>query len=219
MARALAAGSTPRTRLRRRPDRGAYDFAALAAVLDAQPLVHVGYLLEGQPFVTPTLQWREGERVYWHGSAASRMLKAVAGQPVCLTVSLWDGLVLARSGFHHSVNYRSAMLFGAAEVVTDTAAKERHLEAFMERLFPGRWAELRPMTTKELKATSVLSMPIAEGAVKVRRGGPKDDEEDYGHPVWAGLVPLSIAVGAPADDGRLAPGVGLPDYLRRLSLG
>ena len=219
MPRTAAAGSTPRTRLRRRPDRGAYDFAALAAVLDAQPLVHVGYLLEGRPFVTPTLQWREGERVYWHGSAASRMLKAIAGQPVCLTVSLWDGLVLARSGFNHSVNYRSAMLFGEAEVVTDAAAKERHLEAFMERLFPGRWAELRPMTAKEVKATSVLSMPIAEGAVKVRSGGPKDDEADYGHPVWAGLLPLSTAVGAPEDDGRLAPGVGLPDYLRRLSLG
>ena len=118
-----------------------------------------------------------------------------------------------------SVNYRSAMLFGEAEVVTDAAAKERHLEAFMERLFPGRWAELRPMTAKEVKATSVLSMPIAEGAVKVRSGGPKDDEADYGHPVWAGLLPLSTAVGAPEDDGRLAPGVGLPDYLRRLSLG
>src|SRR5690606_17039102 len=104
MPRALPPGATPRSRLRRRPDRGAYDFTALAAVLDAQPLVHVGYLLQGRPFVTPTLQWREGERVYWHGSAASRMLKAVAGQPVCLTVSLWDGLVLARSGFNHSVN-------------------------------------------------------------------------------------------------------------------
>ncbi len=214
-----APGATPRTRLRRRPDRGAYDFAALAALLDAQPLAHVGYLHEGFPLVTPTLQWREGERVYWHGSAASRMLKASVDQPVCLTVSLWDGLVLARSGFNHSANYRSAMLFGRAEMVTDAAAKSAHLEAFMERLFPGRWADLRPMTSKELKATTLLSIPIAEGAAKVRSGGPKDDPADYDHPVWAGEVPLSLTIGQPRDDGRLQPGVSLPDYLKRLRLG
>lgn len=212
-------GATPRSRLRRRPDRGAYDFAALAAVLDAQPLAHVGYLLDGQPFVTPTLQWREGERVYWHGSAASRMLKAVAGAPVCLTVSLFDAFVMARSAFNHSVNYRSVMLFGKAETITDTAAKARHLETFVDTLWPGRWAELRPMTTKEVKATSVLSMPIAEGAAKVRGGPPKDDAADYDQPVWAGLLPLATTVGAPQDDGRLLPGVTLPDYLRAFRVG
>ena len=212
-------GSTPLTRLRRRPDRGAYDFASLAAILDAQPLAHVGYVIDGQPLVTPTLQWREGERVYWHGSAASRMLKAVAGARVCLTVALFDAFVLARSAFNHSVNYRSAMLFGRAEPVTDAKAKARHLETFVERHWPGRWAELRPMTAKEVKATAVLSMPIAEGAAKVRSGPPKDDAADYGQPVWAGLLPLSTVVGPPQDDGRLAPGIGLPDYLRRFRLG
>jgi nitroimidazol reductase NimA-like FMN-containing flavoprotein (pyridoxamine 5'-phosphate oxidase superfamily) len=214
-----AQGATPRSRLRRRPDRGAYDFAALAAVLDAQPLAHVGYLLDGQPFVTPTLQWREGERVYWHGSAASRMLKAVAGAPVCLTVSLFDAFVLARSAFNHSVNYRSAMLFGTAEVVTDGAAKARHLETFVESLWPGRWQELRPMTAKEVKATSIVSMPILEGAAKVRSGPPKDDDADYAQPVWAGLLPLHTAIGTPQDDGRLLPGVTLPDYLENFRIG
>lgn len=214
-----APGSTPRTRLRRRPDRGAYDFAALAAILDAQPLANVGYVIDGQPFVTPTLQWREGERVYWHGSAASRMLKAVAGAPVCLTVALFDAFVMARSAFNHSVNYRSVMLFGKAEPVTDAKAKARHLETFVEGLWPGRWAELRPMTAKEVKATAVLSMPIVEGAAKVRSGPPKDDAEDYETPVWAGLLPLSVQVGQPQDDGRLLPGVGLPDYLTRFRIG
>jgi len=214
-----ADGATARTRLRRRPDRGAYDFDALAAVLDAQPLAHVGYLIDGHPFVTPTLQWREERRVYWHGSAASRMLKASAGASVCLTVSLFDAFVLARSGFNHSVNYRSAMLFGRAEIVTDPDAKAAHLRAMVERLFPGRWESLRPMTRKELMASSVLSMAIEEGAAKVRSGGPKDDAADYDHPVWAGLLPLRLAVGQPEDDGRLLPGVTPPDYLRRVSFG
>ncbi|HKY95628.1 MAG TPA: pyridoxamine 5'-phosphate oxidase family protein [Kiloniellales bacterium] len=214
-----ASGSTPRTRLRRRPDRGAYDFAALAAVLDAQPLAHVGYLIEGRPFVTPTLQWREGERVYWHGSAASRMLKSAAGAEVCLTVSLFDGFVLARSAFNHSVNYRSAMLFGRAELVTDAAAKARHLETFVNRLFPGRWDELRPMTAKEAKATTVLTLPIVEGAAKVRSAPPKDDAEDYAQQVWAGVLPLSVTVGMPQDDGRLLPGVAVPEYLKTFKLG
>ena len=214
-----APGSTPRTRLRRRPDRGAYDFEALCAILDKQPLAHVGYLMDGHPFVTPTLQWREGERVYWHGSAASRMLKANAGNPVCVSVTLFDAFVMARSAFNHSANYRSVMLFGQAEVVTDSAAKARHLETFVNSLFPGRWEELRPMTAKEVKATTVLSLPIIEGSAKVRSGPPKDDAEDYDQRVWAGLLPLRTAVGMPQDDGRLLPGVPVPEYLKTFRIG
>lgn len=214
-----APGSTPLTRLRRRPDRGAYDFESLAAVLDAQPLAHVGYVLDGRPLVTPTLQWREGRHVYWHGSAASRMLRASEGAPVCLTVSLFDGLVLARSGFNHSANYRSAMLFGEAFAVTDPAEKEARLKAFMEALYPGRWDRLRPMTAKELKATTVLGLEIKEGAVKVRATGAKDDEEDYAHPVWAGVLPIRMTLGAPEDDERLLPGMKRPAYLKRLKIG
>jgi len=219
MPRSATPGATPRTRLRRRPDRGAYDFDALAAILDKQPLAYVGYLIEGRPFVTPTLQWREGERVYWHGSAASRMLKAATGAEVCLTVALFDAFVMARSAFNHSVNYRSVMLFGRAEIVTDAAAKARHLETFVNGLFPGRWDELRPMTAKEAKATTVLSLPIVEGAAKVRSGPPKDDAEDYDQRVWAGLLPLRTAVGLPQDDGRLLPGVAVPEYLKSFRIG
>ena len=216
---AVAAKATPLTRLRRRPDRGAYDFAALAAVLDAQPLAHVGYVIEGQPLVTPTLQWREDDRVYWHGSAASRMLKSAAGAPVCLTVSLLDGFVMARSAFNHSVNYRSAMLFGRAELVTDPAAKALHLERMVEGLFPGRWNQLRPMTAKELKATAVLSMAIDLGSAKLRQGPPKDEGADLEQPVWAGVLPVRLVTGAPEDDGKLKPGVTLPDYVARFSFG
>ena len=192
---------TERTRLRRLRAKAAYDAATIHAILDAQPLAHIGHLIDGAPAVTPTLQWREGERVYWHGSSASRMIRAAAGQPVCLTVTRLDGLVLARSGLEHSVNFRSVMVFGIAEAVTDPAAKARHLEVMVDQMFPDRWRQLRPMTRQELKATAVLSLPISEASAKVGAGMPTDLPEDSDWPVWAGIVPLSQTLGKAVPDG------------------
>ena len=211
---------TERTRLRRQHERGRFDKETLHAILDAGLLCHVGYVVDGAPFVTPTLYWREGDRVYWHGSSASRMLRHQAGgAPVCLTVSHLDGIVLARSGFHHSINYRSVMLFGSAHRVTGAAAKERHLRVFMEQLYPGRWDELRPLNAQETKATKVLGMDIDEASAKVRAGPPIDDEEDYALPIWAGVVPVRTVIGKPVPDPRLRAGVAEPDNLRNQVLG
>jgi len=184
------------------------------AILDAGFLAHVGYVIDGQPYVTPTSYWRHGETLYWHGSSASRMLRAVQGGiSVCLTVAYLDGLVLARSGFNHSINYRSVMVFGEGELVAGAKAKLDALEHFMERLYPGRWAELRAPTAQELKATTVLRMPLAEAVAKVRQGPPLDDEGDLDAPVWAGVVPVAIAVGTPIGDGVHASATRLPTYL------
>ena len=190
---------SPRTRLRRLHEKAAYDFDAIAAVLDAQPLAHIAHLLDGAPRVTPTLQWREGDRVYWHGSSASRMIRAATGAQVCLAVTSLDGLVLARSGFEHSVQFRSVMIFGRAEPVTGRA-KTRHLEAMMEGMFPGRWPRLRPMTAQELKATAILSLPIDEASAKLAPGGPDDPPPDRAWPVWAGHVPVRTVLGEPVAD-------------------
>ncbi len=192
---------TPRTRVKRLHEKAAYDADTIKAVLDAQPLAHIGHLIDGAPAVTPTLHWREGDRVYWHGSAASRMIKAATGQPVCLTVTLLDGLVLARSGLEHSVNFRSVMVFGVAEAVTDQAAKARHLEVMMEQMYPGRWAQLRPMTAQELKATAVLSLPISEASAKIGAGMPTDPPGDMDWPVWAGLVGIRQVLDDAQPDG------------------
>jgi nitroimidazol reductase NimA-like FMN-containing flavoprotein (pyridoxamine 5'-phosphate oxidase superfamily) len=201
-----------RTRVRRMPTRGAYDRAAIDAILDAGLMCHVAYVVDGQPYVTPTAHWRDGDHVYWHGSSASRMLRTqVGGAPVCLTVSLLDGLVLARSGFHHSMNYRSVMALGQAEQVQETDAKLHALKAFMDRLVPGRWEQLRPPTTQELKATTILRLALDEASAKIRTGPPVDDEEDYALPVWAGVLPLTLSAGAPIADPRMAPGTALPD--------
>ena len=209
---------TARTRIRRLPARARYDRRSVHAVLDAGFVCHVGYVIDGHPYVTATSYWREGDHVYWHGSSASRMLRTLkAGVPVCLNVSLIDGLVLARSGFHHSVNYRTAMLFGTAEPVTDPAEKLEALRAFTERLFPGRWAELRPVKAQELKATTVLRMEIAEAVAKVRTGPPVDDEEDYALDTWAGVVPLRLAAMTPEPDPRMAENVEIPDHIRALA--
>jgi len=207
---------TPRSRVKRLPARGRYDFDTVAAILDSGFLCHVGYVIDGKPYVTPTNYWREGDQVYWHGSSASRMLQTLEdGVDCCLTVSLVDGLVLARSAFHHSINYRSVMLFGRAQKVEDPAAKCKALENFVEHMYPGRWKDLRPVTEQELKATTVLHMPIEEGAAKIRTGQPVDDEADYGWPVWAGIVPVQQVARAPVPDPRLAAGVASPDYLSR----
>lgn len=208
-----------RTRLRRAHELGRYDRASIDAILDAMPLCHVGYVLDGAPVVTPTLQWREGDRVFWHGSSASRFLARAAGAQVCLTVSIFDGMVLARSAFNHSVNYRSVMLFGTATVIEDPTVKAQHLETFLEATFPGRWRELRPMSQQELKATAVLSMPIVEASAKVSAGMPSDEAGDYHWPVWAGVVPVTLVTGAPQDDGRLLPGIAVPDYVKRWRIG
>jgi hypothetical protein len=198
------------TRLRRMGERGAHDLDAIAAILDAAPMCHVGHVVKGRPVVIPTLHWREGTSVYFHGSAASRMLETGAESEVCLTASIMDGWVLARSGFHHSINYRSAMVFGRPHAVSDPAEKERALTAFMEHFFPGRWAQLRPATAKELKSTMILGLPITEASAKIRTGMPKDDEADMGWPVWAGIVPLRCQAGEPEPDAGLDPALAPP---------
>lgn len=192
---------TGRTRLRRLNEKAAYDPATIHAILDAQPLAHIGHLIDGAPAVTPTLQWREGDRVYWHGSSASRMIRAALGHPVCLSVTLLDGLVLARSGLEHSVNFRSVMVFGVAEPVTDPKARTRHLEVMMEQMFPARWPQLRPMTAQELKATAVLTLPLTEASAKIGQGMPTDPAEDRDWPVWAGVLPVVQTLGPPQPDG------------------
>ena len=208
-----------RVRVKRNPVRAVYDREAVHAVLDAMPVCHVGYVVDGEPYVTPTLQWREGDRVYWHGSSASRALKQSVGAEVCLTVSILDGMVMARSAFHHSVNYRAVMIKGVAEKVGDAKAKARHLETMVEQFFPGRWAMLREMTAKELKATTVLSMPITEASAKIRSGMPVDDEEDYALPIWAGVIPVKLQVLPPEDDPRNLPGISAPDHVHAFTIG
>jgi hypothetical protein len=206
--------ASTRTRVKRLPKRGHYDAETIYKILDAGFICHVGYVIEGQPYVTPTSYWRRGGHVYWHGSHASRMLKQVAGAPVCLTVTHVDGLVLARSGFHSSINYRSAMLFGTARTVDAEQDKLQALQDFAEHLYPGRWRELRAPTRKELRATTVVTMQIDEASAKIRTGPPIDDDDDYALPIWAGVVPLALTRGKPQDDGRLAAGVTLPRYLK-----
>ncbi len=175
---------TDRTRVRRLPKRGRYERAVVDAILDAAVVGHIGWVLDGQPFSTPTSVWRQGDRLYWHGSAASRMLRATDGQPVCVTVTHLDGMVLARSGFNHSVNYRSVMALGTAHLVTDASEVDQALEAFIEHLYPGRWSQLRPMTAQERKATSVMWMDLDEASAKVRDDLNHDDPGDETWPAW-----------------------------------
>lgn len=205
---------TPRARVRRRHDRGRYDRDTIYAILDAALLCHVGYVIDGLPYVTPTLFWREGERLYWHGSSASRMLRnQTQGIPVCVTVSHVDGLVVARSGFHHSLNYRAVMAFGSAAIVADDEIKTAALNGFVDRLYPGRNRQIRSILPQELKATTLMSMVIDEASAKVRTGGPIDDETDYALDCWAGVVPIETRVGAAIPDERLKPGIPALDGL------
>jgi uncharacterized protein len=215
-------GTAPseRTRVRRMHERGHYEREAIYAILDAGLLCHVGYVAEGQPYVTPTAHWREGDHLYWHGSSASRMLRAQgAGVPVCVTVTLLDGIVFARSGFHHSMNYRSVMALGTAEMVEAPEAKLAALEAFTDRVAPGRWGEIRPPSVQELKATTIMRLALDEASAKVRTGPPGDDEADYALPCWAGVLPITMRPGMPEPDPRLKPGTAVPDYLGTLRLG
>jgi uncharacterized protein len=199
---------SPRTRVRRVHERGRYDRETVFAILDAAMMCHIGYVIDGQPYVTPTLFWREGEKLYWHGSSASRMLRnQSAGIPVCLTVTHVDGLVVARSGFHHSLNYRAVMAFGMAAKVEDPEEKEAGLNAFVDRVYPGRTKLIRGINGQELKATTLMGMTIEEASAKLRTGGPVDDEEDYTADCWAGVIPVTPVIGAPVADPRLKAGV------------
>ncbi|MEZ5832552.1 MAG: pyridoxamine 5'-phosphate oxidase family protein [Dongiaceae bacterium] len=211
---------TQRSKVKRLHERGRYDEESVFAILDAGLIAHIGYVIDGQPYVTPTAYWRRGRTLYWHGSSASRMLRAQKeGIPVCVTVSLLDGLVVARSGFHHSINYRAVMAFGRARIVEDPKEKEAELDTFIERIYPGHVASLRPINPQELKATTLLSMEIEEASAKVRTGEPKDDEEDYALDIWAGVIPIRQVVGAVEADPRLKPGVALPKHLKRFASG
>jgi len=206
---------TERSRIRRMHERGSHRHSAAHAVLDAAPMCHVGYVIDGEPYVTPTIHWRDGNRVYWHGSSASRFLRKVNGQRACLTVSLMDGYVLARSAFNHSVNYRSAMVFGRAQSLADPDEIAAALRHMVDDLFPGRWETLRPMSAQELKASTVIWMDIEEASVKERAAPPGDDDE-AGFPVWAGVLPMATTL-LPAEP---APGphtdLPLPEDLARL---
>jgi uncharacterized protein len=209
---------TPRTRLVREADRAVYDREAAYRILDEGFLCHVGFVVDGQPFVIPTSYGRKHESLYIHGSAASRMLRQMKESvPVCITVTLLDGLVLARSIFNHSMNYRSVVVLGKATLVDDPTEKTEALRLLSEHIIPGRWADSRQPNERELKATSVLRVPIEEFSAKVRQGPAVDDEEDYSFPTWAGVVPLEMVAGKPIDDARLPAGRDVPAYAKNYS--
>ncbi len=207
------------TRARRLHHKATQDRAVIDAILDAMPVAHVGHLVGDQPVVTPTLQWRMGDRVFWHGSSASRMIRRAGGTKVCLTVTLTDGMVLARSGLEHSVNYRSVMVFGEARAVQGPDAKTRALKVMMDRMFPGRWDALRPMTAQELKATAILSLPLTQASAKISAGPPTDPPEDVTWPVWAGILPVRLMMDPPEPAPDLAPGLSVPDHASAYRLG
>jgi nitroimidazol reductase NimA-like FMN-containing flavoprotein (pyridoxamine 5'-phosphate oxidase superfamily) len=203
---------TERTRVRRLPERGVYDRAAVHAILDEGFLCHVAFVIDGQPYALPTGYARVGETVYLHGSSGSR-LGLRPGMPVCITVTLLDGLVLARAAFHHSFNYRSAMVLGRTRLVTNPKEKDEALSALVEHIVPGRGADVRPGSDKEAAATAVLAVPLEEASAKVRCGDVSDDEEDYSLPVWAGVLPLALVPGGPVPDARLDPAITVPPYI------
>ncbi|MEO8043094.1 MAG: pyridoxamine 5'-phosphate oxidase family protein [Acidobacteriota bacterium] len=205
---------TERTTVKRLPKRGNYDRDTINSILDEGFICHVGFVLDGQPYVIPTGYARVGDDLYIHGSAASRMLRNLSqGVEVCITVTLIDGLVLARSAFHHSMNYRSVVILGKAELVSDDDEKNRALEALTEHIVPGRWADVRWPSELELKSTTVLKLAIDEASAKIRTGAPIDDEEDYSMDVWAGVLPLNLETANAIDDERLKPGINVPRYV------
>ena len=209
---------TPRTRVVREPQRAVYDRDVLNRILDEGFICHVGFAVDGQPFVIPTSYGRHEDILYIHGSAASRMLRNVSGGiPVCVTVTLLDGLVLARSIFNHSMNYRSVVVLGTGTGIEDPEEKLAALRLLSEHIVPGRWEEARQPNEKELKATTIIRVPIREFSAKVREGPVVDDEEDYAFPVWAGLLPLKIVPGDPIRDSRVFEGIDVPDYVKSYS--
>ncbi len=210
---------TERSRLRRKSERGYYDRETIDAILDAMPMCHVGYVIDGSPVVMPSFQWRECDHVYWHASNAGRGLKAAEGSSVCLTVTLLDGLVLARTGLNHSANTRSVMIFGQPHKITDPARKAELLNGMIDAFYPGRSAILRPMSDSDIKQTGLLSLPIEEASAKIRTGGPIDEDEDYDLPIWAGTVPIKMQMMPAIPDLRNHDGVEMPEHVTALKLG
>jgi uncharacterized protein len=209
---------TARTRVVREPQRAVYDRSVVNQILDEGFICHLGFNVEGQPYVIPTSYARDNDLLYVHGSAASRMLrKAADGIPVCLTVTLLDGLVLARSIFNHSMNYRSVVVLGVTTLIEDREEKLAALQKLSEHILPGRWKETRQPNEQELKATSILQLPIEEFSAKVRQGPVIDDEEDYSFPTWAGIIPLAMVSSPPLDDSRLLAGITTPGYAKNYS--
>jgi uncharacterized protein len=209
-----------RTKLKRLPKRGHFDRDTVYGILDEGFICHVGFAPEGQPFVIPTGYARADDKLYIHGSQASRMLRTLSGGvEVCVTVTIIDGLVLARSAFHHSMNYRSVVIFGRATLVEDREEKNAALLALSEHFIRGRWADVREPTEQELIQTTVLSLPLTEASAKIRTGPPLDDEEDYAMNVWAGVVPLKLVAGEPIKDPRLPEGIEVPEYARNYRRG
>jgi nitroimidazol reductase NimA-like FMN-containing flavoprotein (pyridoxamine 5'-phosphate oxidase superfamily) len=209
-----------RNRVRRKPDRGRFDKATVYDILDSAMVAHIAYVIDGQPYCTPTGFWREGDRLYWHGSSASRMVRVQAvGLPVCVTVTHLDAIVLARSGFHHSVNYRSVMAYGTARKVDDEAEKHRALDGFVDRFFPGRSGDIRPATGQEFKATTFIVMDIEEASGKIRSTHVGDEEEDYALPIWAARYPVQQVLGAAEDCPRLMPGLPVPEGMKGYQAG
>ncbi len=205
---------TPINRLRRIPERGIYDKETIYQIIDDALICHVGLVQDGRPFVIPTLHARRDDEILLHGATTSRLIRhAQAGNQLCLTFTHVDGIVLARSVFHHSINYRSVVLFGQGQLVQGDQANMDALEQFTERLLPGRWDDARSPNAKELKATSIVAISIESASAKVRSGEPGDDEEDYALPHWAGVLPVRQEVGSPEPDGRLADDTPLPDYI------
>jgi uncharacterized protein len=206
---------TERTKLKRLPKRGHFDRETVYGILDEGFICHVGFAPEGQPFVIPTGYARVDDKLYIHGSAASRMLRTLSGGvDACVTVTILDGLVLARSAFHHSMNYRSVVIFGCATLVDDRDEKTAALIALSEHIIRGRWADVREPTEQEMKATIVLTLPLDEASAKIRTGPPLDDEEDYALPIWAGVIPLRLEAGTPIDDPQLVTGIEAPEYTK-----
>ena len=205
---------SPRTEVKRLPERARYDTEIVHGILDEALVCHVGFVVDGQPVVIPTIHARRGDRLYLHGSPANRMLRTLKRQvDVCVTVTLVDGLVLARSAFHHSMNYRSVVVFGAAREVSDPVEKMAAFRALVDHVAPGRWDDVRAPNEKEIGSTLVLVLALAEASAKVRTGPPLDDEGDYALPVWAGELPLRTVPGAPVGDPRLAPGAVVPEHV------
>ena len=209
---------TQRSQVKRLPQRADYKLQTIYNILDESLICYVGFVVNNQPFVIPTAYGRINDKLYIHGSPASRMLRSLVGAiEVCVTVTLLDGLVLARSAFHHSMNYRSVAIFGKAEIVGAESEKLEALQAFTEHVVPGRWNEVRQPTRQELQGTLVLSLPITEASAKVRTGAPSDDEADYNLPVWAGVLPLQLVAGNPIADSRLQSGIEIPAHVKNYS--
>jgi len=210
----MAEAPTPRTLIRRLAERGSYDKHLIESILDEALICHVGFVHEGAPVVIPSIHTRVGDTLYLHGSPASRMLRGMrSGDEICVTVTLLDGLVVARAAFHNSMNYRSVVIFGEPRIVNDPAEKLVAFEALTNHVIPGRWADSRPITEEEMRGTLVVALPITEASAKTRSGGPGDDDEDYSLPIWAGVVPLALTPGQPIEDPQIQVAVDVPGYL------